>query len=39
VGARRQRKIESSSRGALDATGKDETGWAYDRRVDVLLVK
>lgn len=33
------RNVETSSRGALDATGKDETGWAYDRRVDVLLVK
>ncbi len=30
-------KAESSSRGAMDATGKDETGWAHDRRVDVLL--
>lgn len=27
----------STSRGAMDATGQDETGWAHDRRVDVLL--
>lgn len=27
----------STSRGAMDATGHDETGWAHDRRVDVLL--
>jgi peptidoglycan-associated lipoprotein len=30
-------KAESTSRGALDATGQDETGWAKDRRVDVML--
>jgi hypothetical protein len=29
----------ATSRGALDATGHDETGWAHDRRVDVLLAK
>jgi len=29
----------STSRGAMDATGVDETGWAHDRRVDVLLLK
>lgn len=29
----------STSRGAMDATGQDETGWAHDRRVDVLLAK
>lgn len=27
----------STSRGAMDATGTNETGWAHDRRVDVLL--
>jgi peptidoglycan-associated lipoprotein len=27
----------ATSRGAMDATGKDETGWAHDRRVDVVL--
>ena len=27
------------SRGALDATGNDESGWMLDRRVDVDLVK
>jgi len=30
-------KIASSSRGELDATGVDESGWARDRRVDLLL--
>jgi len=30
-------KIASSSRGELDATGTDESGWARDRRVDLLL--
>jgi peptidoglycan-associated lipoprotein len=29
----------STSRGAEDATGVDEAGWARDRRVDVLLAK
>jgi len=29
--------VQSSSRGALEATGTDEAGWAEDRRVDVLL--
>ncbi len=29
----------STSRGAEDATGVDEAGWAHDRRVDVLLAK
>jgi len=26
-----------SSRGKLDATGTDESGWLRDRRVDILL--
>lgn len=30
-------KAESTSRGAMDATGTDEPTWARDRRVDVLL--
>jgi peptidoglycan-associated lipoprotein len=30
-------KVETTSRGAVDATGTDEAGWAHDRRVDVLL--
>ncbi len=30
-------QIETSSRGAMDATGTDEASWAKDRRVDVLL--
>ena len=30
-------KRESSTRGALDATGNDEPSWARDRRVDVML--
>lgn len=29
--------VSSTSRGAMDATGRDETGWAHDRRVDVML--
>ncbi len=32
-------KVESTSRGAMDATGTDEAGWSHDRRVDVLLLK
>jgi peptidoglycan-associated lipoprotein len=31
--------VPSTSRGAMDATGRDERGWARDRRVDVLLGK
>ncbi|HEX4476633.1 MAG TPA: OmpA family protein [Polyangiaceae bacterium] len=31
------RKIASTSRGALDATGTDEASWAKDRRVDMLV--
>jgi len=27
----------TTSRGAMDATGQDETGWAHDRRVDLML--
>jgi peptidoglycan-associated lipoprotein len=30
-------KTDSSSRGAMDATGGDEPSWARDRRVDVML--
>ena len=30
-------QVETTSRGALDATGLDESGWTHDRRVDVLL--
>ncbi len=30
-------KLETSSRGAMDATGTNEAGWARDRRVDVTL--
>jgi peptidoglycan-associated lipoprotein len=32
-------KMRDTSRGELDATGKDETGWRLDRRVDVRLTK
>ncbi|MCL2723514.1 MAG: OmpA family protein [Polyangiaceae bacterium] len=32
-------KMRETSRGALDATGKDEEGWRKDRRVDVRLSK
>jgi peptidoglycan-associated lipoprotein len=28
-----------SSRGAMDATGTDEAGWARDRRVDLVLMR
>ncbi len=31
--------VNETSRGALDATGSDETGWMLDRRVDVDLKK
>jgi peptidoglycan-associated lipoprotein len=30
-------RLNATSRGALDATGSDEEGWAQDRRVDVTL--
>ena len=30
-------KIDTTSRGELDATGTDEPGWARDRRVDLML--
>jgi peptidoglycan-associated lipoprotein len=30
-------RMSETSRGALDATGKDEQGWQNDRRVDVSL--
>jgi peptidoglycan-associated lipoprotein len=32
-------RLTSTSRGELDATGKDEAGWAKDRRVDIELAK
>jgi len=32
-------RVETSSRGELDATGSEETGWAKDRRVDILLAE
>jgi len=32
-----QSSVQSTSRGAMDATGTDEAGWALDRRVDILL--
>jgi peptidoglycan-associated lipoprotein len=32
-----QPQLAVTTRGALDATGTDETGWAADRRVDVQL--
>ncbi len=31
--------VATTSRGAMDATGRDETGWAHDRRVDVELAR
>jgi outer membrane protein OmpA-like peptidoglycan-associated protein len=30
-------KVQSASRGALDATGTNAAGWARDRRVDIEL--
>jgi peptidoglycan-associated lipoprotein len=33
----RAAKIATTSRGAMDATGHDDAGWARDRRVDVQL--
>lgn len=30
-------QVSSTSRGAMDATGSDEPGWAKDRRVDLML--
>lgn len=30
-------KVSQTSRGELDAEGKDEAGWRMDRRVDLLL--
>jgi peptidoglycan-associated lipoprotein len=32
-------KTSATSRGAMDATGRDETGWAHDRRVDLQLAR
>jgi peptidoglycan-associated lipoprotein len=32
-----QGKVSTTSRGEMDATGTDESSWARDRRVDVLL--
>jgi peptidoglycan-associated lipoprotein len=32
-------RVESSSRGELDATGTDDAGYAKDRRVDILLAE
>jgi len=34
-----QPRVSATSRGAMDATGHDETGWAHDRRVDITLGK
>jgi peptidoglycan-associated lipoprotein len=30
-------RVSTTSRGEIDASGRDEAGWARDRRVDVLL--
>lgn len=32
-------RLSATSRGEMDAVGKDEAGWAQDRRVDIELVK
>ena len=31
-------KLQSTSKGAMEATGTDEPSWAKDRRVDVELL-
>ena len=31
------KKIDAKTRGALDATGKDDSGWEQDRRVDLSV--
>ncbi|HVJ21679.1 MAG TPA: OmpA family protein [Polyangiaceae bacterium] len=30
-------KVDSTSRGEMDASGTDDAGWAQDRRVDIML--
>jgi hypothetical protein len=30
-------KTQTTSRGAMDASGTNESGWQHDRRVDVML--
>jgi peptidoglycan-associated lipoprotein len=30
-------KVDSTSRGEMDASGTDEAGWSNDRRVDIML--
>jgi peptidoglycan-associated lipoprotein len=30
-------KVNSTSRGEMDASGTDEASWAEDRRVDIML--
>lgn len=32
-------RVETSSRGELDATGTDEAGWTRDRKVEILLAE
>jgi peptidoglycan-associated lipoprotein len=32
-------RLDSTTRGELDASGVDETGWQRDRRVDLMLVQ
>jgi peptidoglycan-associated lipoprotein len=32
-----QPQLAVTTRGALDATGTDESGWQKDRRVDIML--
>lgn len=31
------RHVATTSRGEMDATGQDESGWSQDRRVDIML--
>jgi peptidoglycan-associated lipoprotein len=32
-------RMETTSRGEMDSTGTDESGWSRDRRVDILLAQ
>ncbi len=34
-----ENRMQTTSRGEMDATGTDEAGWARDRRVDVVLAE
>ena len=38
IGGVERARLRETSRGELDATGKDEASWQVDRRVDILLM-